>query len=54
MGDNYEKSTFNQLMEVMAKLDAMEAEHKKDRLKRRKLNIFQGIVNLMNGTPVIE
>lgn len=31
MGGNYAKSTYNQLMEVMAKLEAMDAEHKKDR-----------------------
>lgn len=37
MGGNYEKSTFNQLMEVMAKLDAMEAEHKKDRKEIKNL-----------------
>lgn len=37
MGGNYEKSTFNQLMEVMAKLDAMEAEHKKDRKEIKSL-----------------
>lgn len=28
MGGNYEKSVFNQLQEVMAKLDSMESEHK--------------------------
>lgn len=27
MGGNYEKSVFNQLQEVMAKLDSMESEH---------------------------
>lgn len=37
MGGNYEKSTFNQLMDVMAKLDAMEAEHKKDRKEIKNL-----------------
>lgn len=31
MGGNYEKGIYNQLMDVMAKLDAMESEHKKDR-----------------------
>jgi len=31
MGGNYEKSVFNQLTEVLAKLDAMESEHKRDR-----------------------
>lgn len=28
MGGNYEKSVYNQLMDVMARLDVMEAEHK--------------------------
>lgn len=37
MGGNYEKSTFNQLMEVMAKLGAMEAEHKMDRKEIKNL-----------------
>lgn len=37
MGGNYEKSTYNQLMEVMAKLDAMDAEHKKDRREIKSL-----------------
>lgn len=37
MGGNYEKSTYNQLMEVMAKLDAMDAEHKKDRKEIKRL-----------------
>ena len=27
MGGNYAKSTYNQLMEVMAKLETMDAEH---------------------------
>lgn len=31
MGGNYEKGMYNQLMEVMAKLNAMELEHQKDR-----------------------
>ena len=30
MGGNYVKSVYNQLVEVMEKLDFMEAEHKKD------------------------
>ena len=37
MGGNYEKSTYKQLMEVMAKLDAMDAEHKKDRKEIKSL-----------------
>lgn len=37
MGGNYQKSTYNQLMEVMAKLDAMDAEHKKDRKEIKSL-----------------
>jgi len=31
VGGNYSKSVYNQLMEVMGRLDSMEAEHKKDR-----------------------
>lgn len=31
MAGNYEKGMYNQLMDVMAKLDAMEVEHKKNR-----------------------
>ena len=31
MGGNYGKNVFNQLMEVMAKLDTMEQEHKQNR-----------------------
>lgn len=31
MGGNYEKGMYSQLMDVMARLDAMETEHKKDR-----------------------
>ncbi len=31
MGGNYSKSVYNQLMEVMERLDSVEAEHKKDR-----------------------
>ena len=30
MGGNYEKGMYRQLMDVMARLDAMETEHKKD------------------------
>lgn len=31
MGSNYERGMYHQLMDVMARLDAMESEHKKDR-----------------------
>lgn len=31
MGGNYEKGMYHQLMDVMARLDAMETEHRKDR-----------------------
>lgn len=31
MGGNYEKGMYHQLMDVMARLDAMESEHRKDR-----------------------
>lgn len=38
MGGNYGKSVYNQLMDVMARLDAMEAEHKSDRKEIATLN----------------
>lgn len=31
MGSNYERGMYRQLMDVMARMDAMESEHKKDR-----------------------
>ena len=31
MGGHYEKGLFDQLMDVQARLEAMEAAHKKDR-----------------------
>ena len=37
MGGNYEKGMYNQLMEVMAKLDTMAAEQKKDRKEIKSL-----------------
>lgn len=37
MGGNYEKSMYRQLMEVMDKLDSMEAEHKQDRREIKSL-----------------
>lgn len=37
MGGNYEKGLYNQLMEVMGKLDAMESEHRQDRMEIRAL-----------------
>lgn len=37
MGSNYEKSIYNQLMEVMEKLDTMAAEQKKDRKEIKSL-----------------
>lgn len=36
MDSNYEKGVFNQLTDVMAKLDAMKSEHKQDRKKTKK------------------
>ncbi len=38
MGGNYGKSVYNQLMDVMARLDPMEAEHKSDRKEIATLN----------------
>ena len=37
MGGNYEKGVYNQLMEVMEKLNAMESEHSRDRKEVREL-----------------
>ena len=38
MGGNYEKGVYNQLMEVMEKLNSMELEHKRDRKEIRNLS----------------
>ncbi len=38
MGGNYGKSVYNQLVDVMARLDVMEAEHKSDRKEIASLN----------------
>lgn len=38
MGGHYEKGMYGQLMDVMAKLDALEAEHKKDRKEIKTLS----------------
>lgn len=37
MGGNYEKSVYNQLMEVMEKLNTMEFEHSRDRKEVKEL-----------------
>lgn len=37
MGGNYGKNVFNQLMEVMAKLDTMEQENNQNRRKIKSL-----------------
>lgn len=37
MGGNYEKGVYNQLMEVMAKLNTMESEHRNDRKEVKEL-----------------
>ncbi len=37
MGGNYEKNMYNQLMEVMEKLDSMEQEHERDRREIKSL-----------------
>ena len=37
MGGHYEKGLFNQLMEVQARLEAMEAAHQKDRQEIKRL-----------------
>ena len=38
MGSNYGKGMYNQLMDVMAKLNALESEHKNDQKAIRALN----------------
>ena len=37
MGGNYEKGVYNQLMEVMEKLNTMESEHSQDRKEMKEL-----------------
>lgn len=37
MGSNYEKGVYNQLLEVMEKLNSMESEHRQDRKEIRDL-----------------
>lgn len=39
VGGNYQKSIYNQLMEVMTKLDAMDAEHKRTEKKSKTLRL---------------
>ena len=38
MGGNYEKNMYNQLCELMAKVDSLEADHKENRKEIRRLN----------------
>lgn len=66
MGGNYEKSVFNQLMEILAKLDAMEAEHIRDRreikhltdevvsLRRENTNLREEVSCLKRNNAAME
>jgi hypothetical protein len=66
MGGNYEKGVFSQLTEVMAKLDAMESEHKRDRreiksltdevvsLRRDNTNLREEVFYLKQKNTVLE
>ena len=38
MGGNYAKNMYNQLCELMAKVDSLEADHKENRKEIRRLN----------------
>lgn len=53
MGGNYEKGLYNQLMDVMERLSAMESEHKQDRREIKKLNLEVGNLHREN-TCLIE
>lgn len=66
MGGNYAKSVYNQLVEVMEKLDSMEAEHKKDRreiadltsevksLRKENASLREEVSGLRQRTAVLE
>lgn len=66
MGGNYTKGIYNQLMEVMEKLDAMEAEHKRDRkeittltaevksLRKENTSLKEEVSSLKKKTTVLE
>lgn len=66
MGGNYAKSVYNQLAEVMEKLDFMEAEHKKDRreiadltsevksLRKENASLREEVSGLRQKTAVLE
>ena len=66
MGGNYEKSVYNQLMEVMEKLSSMESEHKKDRkeikslssevnsLRKENTALREEVTNLKEKNHVLE
>ena len=52
MGGHYEKGMYDQLMDVMAKLDALEAEHKKDRKEIR--TITSEVVSLRKENDALR
>lgn len=66
MGGNYEKSVFSQLTQVMAKLDAMESEHRRDcreiktltdevvRLRKENANLRDEVSCLKQTCTVLE
>ena len=49
MGGHYEKGLYDQLMDVMAKLDTIEAEHKKDRKEIKTLTTEVGSLRKENA-----
>lgn len=66
MGGNYEKSVYNQLMEVMEKLNSMESEHSRDRkeveelttevtgLRKENVCLREEVSNLKQKTSSLE
>lgn len=66
VGGNYTKSVYNQLMEVMERLDSMETEHKKDRreitsltcevkgLRKENTRLRQEVSGLQEKTAALE
>ena len=50
MGGHYEKGLYDQLMDVMAKLDTLEAEHKKDRKEVKSLTSEVGRLRKENAS----
>lgn len=50
MGENYEKGIYNQLMEVMERLESVEKEYKNDVTKlNEKISSLENIIDEKNG-----